>query len=82
MTDLDPTGKAPAGDVARRWQSLAESDNSVYRRNDVPPARVEAMARSGYVAPVVAATREGDRVLEADRQRAQRFAAAAGRREG
>ncbi len=65
MTDNEPTAKPSAGDVARRWQELAESDNSVYRRNDVPPARVESMARSGYVEPVVAATREGDRVLEA-----------------
>lgn len=65
MTGPDPSSAPSAGDVARRWQKLAESDKSVYRQIDVPAARVESMARSGYVEPLADATREGERVLEA-----------------
>ena len=51
--------------VADKWRRLAESDKSVYRQVDVPLARVDAMARSGYVEPVLSATEPGDPVLEA-----------------
>lgn len=53
------------GEVARRWQRLAESDDSEYGRIAVPLATIEAMAHSGYVEPIVRATEERAWVLEA-----------------
>ena len=51
--------------VAERWKRLAESANSAYRDAPAPPAKIDAMAHSGYLAPLLAATVAGARVLEA-----------------
>ncbi len=56
---------AGAGQVAERWRRLIEGDGAAYHLVQIPLAKVEAMARSEYVESVVAATHDGDAVLEA-----------------
>jgi SAM-dependent methyltransferase len=62
---VDEQAKERGGEVAERWRRLAESADSEYARLAAPAAKVAAMARSAYVAPVLANTAPGGLALEA-----------------
>jgi SAM-dependent methyltransferase len=64
MPDNEKNSDSAPG-VGARWKRLAESADSVYRDAPAPPAKIEAMAGSGYLAPLLAATPADGLVLEA-----------------